>query len=90
MPRQGHCTKCGAGNLQVMCGSLGMPTASVKMQGPDGVTRTASGMGTGPVDASYKAIDSLINIPVGLCFPLEDLAGVACVQLALQVEPGLI
>ena len=52
--------------LQVMCGSLGMPTASVKMQGPDGVVRTASGMGTGPVDASYKAIDTLVNIPVSL------------------------
>ncbi|KAK9842718.1 hypothetical protein WJX74_001303 [Apatococcus lobatus] len=53
-------------DLQVMCGSLGMPTASVKMRGPDGVIRTASGMGTGPVDASYKAIDTLVNIPVEL------------------------
>lgn len=64
-----------------MCGSLGMPTASVKMQGPDGVIRTASGMGTGPVDASYKAIDSLVNIPVSPCFCSQTLVQDALIIL---------
>lgn len=38
---------------QVMCGSIGTPTATVSLRGPDGVVRRAAGMGTGPVDAAY-------------------------------------
>lgn len=40
--------------LQVVCGSMGMPTATVRMKGPDGISRIASGIGAGPVDAAYK------------------------------------
>jgi 2-isopropylmalate synthase len=36
------------------------------MTGPDGITRTASGIGTGPVDAAYKAIDCLVRVPAEL------------------------
>ncbi|KAL4427300.1 hypothetical protein ABPG77_003209 [Micractinium sp. CCAP 211/92] len=46
-------------DLQVMCGSVGTPTATVSLRGPDGVVRRAAGMGNGPVDAAYKAIESL-------------------------------
>ena len=53
-------------DLQVVCGSMGLPTATVKLLGPDGIHRVAVGMGTGPVDAAYKAIDSLVRIPVDL------------------------
>lgn len=53
-------------DLQVVCGSMGMPTATVRMIGPDGIIRTASGIGTGPVDAAYKAIDSLVRVPAEL------------------------
>ena len=53
-------------DLQVVCGSMGMPTATVRMTGPDGITRTSSGIGTGPVDAAYKAIDSLVRVPAEL------------------------
>lgn len=48
--------------LQVVCGSMGLPTATVRLRGPDGITRVASGIGTGPVDAAYKAIDSLVRV----------------------------
>ena len=41
-------------DLQVVCGSMGVPTATVRMQGPDGISRAAAGMGSGPVDAAYK------------------------------------
>lgn len=41
-------------DLQVVCGSMGMPTATVRMRGPDGISRVASGIGSGPVDAAYK------------------------------------
>lgn len=53
-------------DIQVMCGSLGLPTATVRLQGPDGILRVASGVGTGPVDAAYKAIDSIIGLHVDL------------------------
>ena len=47
---------------QVVCGSMGVPTATVRMRGPDGIARTATGMGTGPVDAAYKAVDALVRV----------------------------
>jgi len=53
-------------DLQVVCGSMGMPTATVRMLGPDGIVRVSSGIGTGPVDAAYKAIDSLVRVPAEL------------------------
>ncbi len=43
---------------------MGLPTATVRMRGPDGIARTSTGMGTGPVDAAYKAIDSLVRVQV--------------------------
>ncbi|EIE24334.1 2-isopropylmalate synthase [Coccomyxa subellipsoidea C-169] len=52
--------------LQVVCGTMGLPTATVRMLGPDGIARTATGMGTGPVDAAYKAIDALVRVQVQL------------------------
>jgi hypothetical protein len=33
---------------------MGMPTATVRMRGPDGISRIASGIGSGPVDSAYK------------------------------------
>jgi len=49
--------------MQVACGTMGMPTATVRLRGPDGVTRTAAAVGTGPVDATYKAIDAITQTP---------------------------
>jgi len=51
-------------HVQVVCGTMGLPTATVRMRGPDGIARTSTGMGTGPVDAAYKAIDSLVRVQV--------------------------
>ena len=48
--------------MQVTCGTIGMPTAAVRLKGPDGVIHTISAIGTGPVDATYKAIDSIVNV----------------------------
>ena len=52
--------------VQVVCGTMGLPTATVKMTGPDAVTRINSAVGTGPVDAAYKAIDGLCRVKVDL------------------------
>ncbi len=52
--------------MQVSCGTMGMPTATVRLRGPDGVIHTVAAIGTGPVDATYKAIDLIINVPCTL------------------------
>ena len=49
--------------LQVACGTMGMPTATVRLVGPDGKTYIQAAVGTGPVDAVYKAIDSIVKAP---------------------------
>lgn len=41
---------------------MGLPTATVKLIGPDGEERVDVGVGTGPVDAAYKAIDKIIKV----------------------------
>jgi len=47
--------------LQVACGSMGLPTATVRVRGPGGITHIAAAVGTGPVDAAFKAIDSIVR-----------------------------
>lgn len=49
--------------LQVACGTIGMPTATVRLRGPDGRLFVQASVGTGPVDASYKAIDCIVQAP---------------------------
>lgn len=51
---------------QVTTGMSGIPTATVKMIGPDGVERYVAKTGTGPVDAVYKAMDEIVGVPVTL------------------------
>ena len=49
--------------LQVACGTMGMATATVRLVGPDGETAVQAALGTGPVDAAYKAIDQIVHMP---------------------------
>ena len=49
--------------LQVACGTMGMPTATVRLRGPDDRLYTQAAIGTGPVDAAYKAIDAIVQAP---------------------------
>jgi 2-isopropylmalate synthase len=49
--------------LQVACGTQGMATATVRLRAPDGEVQVRAAVGTGPVDAAYKAIDALIDVP---------------------------
>jgi len=51
---------------QVVCGTMEMPTATVKMRGPDGMEHIESVVGKGPVDACYKAVDRIVKSPVVL------------------------
>ncbi|NPV85917.1 MAG: 2-isopropylmalate synthase [Anaerolineae bacterium] len=49
--------------LQVACGTMGLPTATVRLRGPDKNLHVHAALGTGPVDASYKAIDAIVKVP---------------------------
>lgn len=50
-------------DIQVTCGTMGMPTATVKMENVEGQLFVNAEVGAGPVDASYKAIDGVVNAP---------------------------
>ena len=49
--------------LQVSCGNQLVPTATVRLIGPNGEARQTTATGTGPVDASFRAIDMLVGLP---------------------------
>ena len=49
--------------LQVSCGTMGMPTATVRLSGPEDTRFVEAAVGTGPVDAAYKAIDAVVEAP---------------------------
>ncbi len=49
--------------LQVTCGDRGIPTASVQLIAPDGQVLADAALGTGPVDAIYKAINRIVGVP---------------------------
>ena len=52
--------------VQVVCGTTGLPTATVRMQSADGTTHVSAVVGTGPVDAAFKAIDAVVGLDVVL------------------------
>ena len=47
--------------LQVASGTHLIPTATVELRAPDGATRIASATGTGPVDASCRAVNAIVG-----------------------------
>ncbi len=49
--------------VQVSCGDHAAPTATVRVIEPDGTVRADAAIGTGPVDAVYRAINRIIDIP---------------------------
>jgi 2-isopropylmalate synthase len=49
--------------LQVGCGTQGMATATVRVRTADGKVQVHASVGTGPVDAVFKAIDALVKAP---------------------------
>ncbi|MFM7885273.1 MAG: 2-isopropylmalate synthase [Pseudanabaena sp.] len=50
-------------HVQVSCGDRAIPTATVTVVMPDGQEVTDASVGTGPVDAIYKAINRIVNVP---------------------------
>lgn len=81
--------------LQVTCGTMGMPTATVRLRGPDGASRVQAAIGTGPVDAAYKAIDAIVEAPNRLLeFNIhavtEGIDAIGEVTVRLMAENGSI
>ena len=49
--------------VQVSCGNNAQPTATVRIRTPDGEELMDAAIGTGPVDAIYKAINRVVKVP---------------------------
>ncbi len=47
--------------LQVACGTMGLPTATVCLVDPAGQRHVQAALGAGPVDAAFKAIDAIVQ-----------------------------
>ncbi|MCC7118933.1 MAG: 2-isopropylmalate synthase [Anaerolineales bacterium] len=79
--------------LQVTSGTMGMPTATVRLRGPDGAVQTVASIGTGPVDATYKAIDQIVKVACTLLeFNIhaitEGIDALGEVTVRIQSESG--
>jgi 2-isopropylmalate synthase len=62
--------------LQVGCGTVGMATATVKLRRADGAIEVRAAVGAGPIDAAFKAIDTIITTEL----VLEELAVLAVTE----------
>jgi 2-isopropylmalate synthase len=77
-------------HLQVSCGTGLLPTATVRLRGPDGIVREDAALGTGPVDAIYKAINRIVQAPNVLTeFSITAVTeGIDAVgEVTIRVEP---
>lgn len=79
--------------LQVACGTVGMPTATVRLQGPDGEMVVQASVGTGPVDAAYKAVDAIVGARTTLLefnvhAVTEGIDAIGEVTVRLQADNG--
>jgi 2-isopropylmalate synthase len=52
--------------LQAACGTASMATATVRLRTANGRSQVQAAVGTGPVDALYKAIDAVVRTPLVL------------------------
>jgi 2-isopropylmalate synthase len=53
-------------DMQVICGKTGMPTATVCLRDVAGRKTTVAALGSGPIDAAFKAIDDIVKTPCNL------------------------
>jgi len=50
-------------DVQVACGTMGMPTATIRLTTPDGQSFVHAAVGVGPVDACFRAVDAIVKAP---------------------------
>ncbi len=78
-------------HVQVSCGDHLVPTASVRLVGPGGQLLADASLGTGPVDAVYKAINRLVGVPNNLTeFSVKSVtAGIDAIgEVTIRIESG--
>ena len=81
-------------HVQVSCGDRAMPTATVTILTPEGNELIDAAVGTGPVDAVYKAINRVVDLPNELIeFSVQSVtAGIDAlgeVTIRLRHETGV-
>ena len=77
--------------VQVSCGDRGIPTAAVRLIAPDGQVLADAALGTGPVDAVYKAINRLVGVPNVLTeFAVKSITeGIDAIgEVLIRIESG--
>jgi len=79
--------------LQVACGTMGMPTATVRLHGPDGQMHFHASVGTGPVHAAFQAIDAIVHasnmlLEFNIHAVTEGIDALGEVTVRLQAENG--
>ncbi|XP_042029369.1 2-isopropylmalate synthase A-like [Salvia splendens] len=82
-------------DVQVTCGSLGLSTATVKLIHANGDEHISCSVGTGPVDAAYKAVDLVVKVPVTLLeYSLngvtEGIDAIATTRVLIRGEDSVI
>jgi len=78
-------------HVQISCGDHSIPTATVRIRGPNGKVACDADHGTGPVDAVYRAINRVIGEPNELIeFSVqavtEGIDAVGRVTIRIQAE----
>ena len=77
--------------IQVTCGDRGIPTAAVRLVGPDSKSLEDAALGAGPVDAVYKAINRIVNVPNSLTeFTVKSVTeGIDAIgEVLIRIESG--
>ena len=78
-------------HVQVTCGDHSIPTATVRIRGPDGQVYCDADHGTGPVDAVYRAINRVIGesnelIEFSIQAVTEGIDAVGRVTIRIEAE----
>ncbi len=76
-------------DIQAVCGRPGMPTATVRLLDAEGAEHTCASVGTGPVDATYRAINEIVAPDCRLReFNIHGITGGIDAQgrVAVQIE----
>ena len=77
--------------IQVTCGDRGIPTAAVRLIAPNGDALADAALGTGPVDAVYKAINRLVGVANSLTeFSVTSVTeGIDAIgEVLIRIESG--
>jgi 2-isopropylmalate synthase len=78
-------------HVEVSCGNHSLPTATVRLINPEGQSMADAALGTGPVDAIYKAINRIVGIPNTLTeFTIKSVTeGIDAIgEVLIRIESG--